>query len=174
MSKMDSIDRLIDYTQSIKPYHTKIYEVLTNYTYNENIDTSITETFLTIPVPCECDPNHITAGIGWDTQPFGQFESVLLDTLDIRGNLMYGVVDRPDNITWGYPVDDPGPGPDECCVDCEVWLCENVGWDTQPYGLYAAIDTGTKDALGNVVYDTYQDPDNVEYDSPQECPDIGT
>lgn len=170
---MDSIDRLIDYTQSIKPYHTKIYEVLTNYTYSEDVITSMTDSLTSAPVPCECDPNYIHPGYGWDTQPWSEYETKLLGTLDARGNYMYAVVDNVANIMWGFPYDIPKPTDEECCVDCEVWLCENVGWDTQPYGLYEAVNTGAPDALGNPQYIPAANPDNVEWDSPQVCPDAG-
>lgn len=171
---MDSIDRLIDYTQSIKPYHTKIYEVLTNYTYAEEIITSMTDSLTSASVPCECPPNYIQPGYGWDTQPWAEYESVLSGLVDDRGNYLYTVVENIENILWGFPNEAPDPTDDECCVDCEVWLCENVGWDTQPYGLYEAMLMGAPDELGNPQYIVAMNEDNVEWDSPQECPDAGT
>lgn len=164
MSNRDSIDRLIDYTQTIKPYHTKIYEVLTNYTYFEGTIASFTDKFEAIPVPCVCDPNEIY--IGWDAQPYSEHESKRLDATDPRGNFLYEVIDNIENVYWGFPLIPPVVGPgDECCVDCDLMLCENVGWDTQPYGLYETAN-GAEHHVEN--------PNNVEWDSPQVCPDVGT
>lgn len=171
MSNKDSIDRLIDYTQTIKPYHTKIYEVLTNYTYEEDVNIAFTDVLTTMPVECECDPNMIYAGIGWDTQPYGKFNWILLNTVDTRGNPMYDVVTDTSNSMWDAPRDPPLEVPEECCTVCEVWLCEDVGWDTQPYGLYSAMDSGTVDELGDKIYTTMLDDNNCTYDGKQECPD---
>lgn len=171
MSK-DSIDRLIDYAQTIKPYHTKIVEVLTNYTYQEDVSTKILDKLEVLSVPCECDPNMIHMNVGWDTQPFGQFDWVLLGTVDERGNFLYGVTEtNPENTYWNYPIEPPEGDEDDCCTVCDVWLCEGVGWDTSPFGLYEALDTGTVDADGLPIYKTAISDLNTEFDSPNECPD---
>lgn len=172
MSKLDAIDRLIDFTQTVKPYHTKIVEVLTNYLYEEPVSTTITDTLLIVPIPCACDPNALHANVGWDTQPWGSFNWVILDTVDERGNFLYGIVEDDGNIEWSFPLVAPDEDPDECCTSCDVWLCEGVGWDTQPWSLYATVDAGIKDERGNQIYDTANVDGNVAYDSPNECPDL--
>lgn len=171
MSKSDSIDRLIDYTQTIKPYHTKIVEVLTNYTYEEQVVTKITDSIEAIPVPCVCDPNMIHAGIGWDTQPFAFYHWALTDEVDARGNFIYKVLENDENVLYDAPREAPPDDPEDCCTACDVWLCEGVGWDTQPFGLYETLDTGTTDAEGYPVYQATNNPDNVVFDAPNECPD---
>jgi len=45
IKELDPVQGLIDYIEDIKPYHTKVVEVLTEYVYNELIDTTITERF---------------------------------------------------------------------------------------------------------------------------------
>jgi len=176
MSNIDAIDRLIDFTNTVKPYHTKIVEILTNYTYEEPVSSSITDILLIIPEPCACDPNALYANVGWDTQPWGLYDWVVLDTVDERGNFMYGVVDDVGNIEWSFPTTPPDdPDPDDCCTTCDVWLDEDVGWDTQPWGLYATSSAGIMDSRGNLIYNTATAIDgNVLFDNPYAPPDIDT
>lgn len=171
MSKLDAIDRLIDFTETVKPYHTKIVEVLENYLYEEPVNTTITDVLLAISVDCVCDPDALHAGYGWDTQQWGRYHWTLLTPLDERGNFTYGVVEDDGNIMWGLPTEIPPDNPDECCTTCDIWLCEDVGWDTQPYGLYATVDAGFKDEKGNPVYDTANVDGNGMFDNPYACPD---
>ena len=42
----DPIDGLIRYVSEIKPFHSKIIEVLTEYVYSEDVDITISETAL--------------------------------------------------------------------------------------------------------------------------------
>ena len=45
MAILDPIQGLVDYVLEIKPYHTKIVEILIEYIQQEDIDVTIAETF---------------------------------------------------------------------------------------------------------------------------------
>ena len=42
---LDPVQGLIDYVLEIKPYHTKIMEVLVEYVHSDNVDVTIIEDF---------------------------------------------------------------------------------------------------------------------------------
>ena len=43
--QLDPVQGLVDYIEDIKPYHTKVVEILTEYVYNEAVDITIREDF---------------------------------------------------------------------------------------------------------------------------------
>ncbi len=46
IKELDPVQGLVDYIEDIKPYHSKVIEILTEYVYNEVIDTTITDSLL--------------------------------------------------------------------------------------------------------------------------------
>lgn len=72
MINLDPLASLIDYVVTVKPYHTKIYEVLLTYIYKEPIVTTVTEQYhiSTKVVNPESDSRIVCPGVGWDTGPF--------------------------------------------------------------------------------------------------------
>jgi hypothetical protein len=73
MSNRDPLVNLIDYVNTVKPYHTKIYEVLLQYVYDEPVAVSIKESYqiyTTLTTP-EANKWIICDGVGWDTTPYG-------------------------------------------------------------------------------------------------------
>lgn len=136
-NNIDAIQRLIDYTLTVKPYHTKVYEVLTNCTYEEDVEAKVTDQLEVVPVPCVCEEPLICEGVGWGTQPFGAYASVNSGVVDERGNPIYTVEEDPDNIMWDAPnVCPPLPDPEMCCGTIGWTVVANLGWDTQPYSLH--------------------------------------
>lgn len=72
MSNRDPLASLVEYVGTVKPYHTKIYEVILNYTYKEPIVAKVGEKYnisvlLTTP---EANKWFVSEGVGWDTGPF--------------------------------------------------------------------------------------------------------
>ena len=45
IKQLDPVQGLVDYIADIKPYHSKIIEILTEYIYDEPVDVIITEDF---------------------------------------------------------------------------------------------------------------------------------
>lgn len=172
MSKPDSIDRLIDYTETIKPYRTKVVEVLTTYSHEDEVTVKIEDGLVAAEVPCEPDPNRIHPGVGWDTQPWALYDWQPTNKEDERGNTVYTVNENPENVLYDAPREAPPFNPEtDCCTKCDVWLCEGVGWDTQPFSLYETFNTGTVDKHGDPIYATIPNDNNVVFDAPNECPD---
>lgn len=69
----DPVQGLVDYVLDVKPYHTKILEVLLEYVYSQPVDITILERH-----HIKTDiarPNHKTleylCGVGYDTRPYG-------------------------------------------------------------------------------------------------------
>ena len=42
---LDPVTGLLDYVQNVKPYHTKVVEVLVEYVFNVNVDVTILDNF---------------------------------------------------------------------------------------------------------------------------------
>lgn len=71
--QLDPIQALVDYINDVKPYHTKVIEVLTEYVYEENVNVTILEDLewvadLTFPAET---PTFITCDNGYSTLPYG-------------------------------------------------------------------------------------------------------
>lgn len=70
---IDIIDGLVKYVTEIKPFHTKIAEVLTNYVFKENLNVKFSEKlFITTDMygtitPIDTTIFGHTYGIQWDT-----------------------------------------------------------------------------------------------------------
>lgn len=71
--QLDPIQALVDYINDIKPYHTKVIEILTEYVYEESVDVTILEQLewtadftypAELPVLTACDN-------GYSTLPYG-------------------------------------------------------------------------------------------------------
>jgi hypothetical protein len=94
MSNRDPLESLLDYVGTVKPYHTKIYEVTLVYAYNEPIFAKVGERYeisvlMTTP---EADKWFVSEGVGWDTGPY-----------DIDQNNPVG----DQGVSWGqwdYPL----------------------------------------------------------------------
>lgn len=83
IKKLDPVQGLVDYILDIKPYHTKVIEILTEYVYNEIIDVTIRETlqldiglyFGGTPGQLSIGEQIIASGGFGSPNPFGGFTS---------------------------------------------------------------------------------------------------
>ena len=126
MSNIDPLANLIDYVNTVKPYHTKIYEVLLQYKYNEPVNVSLKESYqilTTITTP-EANKWLICDGVGWDASPYNmglwdypyQCDSVNPSKVfaTISENLqLYVDMFPPTDLAFGYVQDHVG----------------DIGWD---------------------------------------------
>jgi len=165
MSNIDPLASLITYVQAVKPYHTKIYEILLNYVYAEPVKASFGESYqiqVTMINP-EANEWEICPGIGWDTAPW--------DTATVNEAYYPGTWDFPtlctdvnpsrvaatftEGVTFGdimYPDDLVNP----------TMVEGPPGWDTAPWdliawdggGSYIQLDTLTMDATGASITET--------------------
>ena len=159
MSNIDPLASLITYVQAVKPYHTKIYEILLTYVYNEPVKTKISESYqiqVTMINP-EANAWEICPGIGWDTAPW--------DTATVSEAFYPGTWDYPTlctdvnpsriaaTITEGFTIGDI-MYPDDT-VNVELlegppgW--DMASWDTIAWdggGSYMQLDTTNVDATG--------------------------
>ena len=75
--ELDPVQGLVDYIEDIKPYHSKVIEILTEYVYNESIETTITDLLhlqvdLIFPGPIDAQETFdILCGFG--QQAYGGF-----------------------------------------------------------------------------------------------------
>lgn len=99
MSKADTIQQLIEYVQTVKPFHSKIYEVATNHTYGEECKIAIKEEMQFTITPDLRDWT-VYEGIGWDTTPYALAQYVDTGQVDARGNPIYAVVGDPLNVAF--------------------------------------------------------------------------
>jgi hypothetical protein len=137
--ELDPVQGLLDYVLDIKPYHTKVIEILTEYVYDELIEIGIVEDFnlivdLQYPSPgTALDIATITGGFNGIT-PFDGFTS-------------WPVI--PPNITISGPFDLTNPGYDvvssSVCIPGDRTALYSIGKDIT-IDLYAqdvVLDTRT-------------------------------
>lgn len=46
ITELDPVQGLVEYVEDVKPYHTKIIEVLVEYVFTETVNVSITESLI--------------------------------------------------------------------------------------------------------------------------------
>lgn len=68
LKSIDPIQGLVDYVTDIKPYHTKIFEVLFEYVYTDNVDVSMTEFVETIEFNWGGNYSFIVSTVNLGTQ----------------------------------------------------------------------------------------------------------
>ena len=69
---LDPVQGLVDYVLDVKPFHTKVVEVLIEYVYGENIITRIGDTlYLQLDLVRPSQPLNVVCDQGYSTQPFG-------------------------------------------------------------------------------------------------------
>ena len=102
----DPVQGLEDFVQDIKPYHTKIVEVLVEYIYQETISVSITDE-MSSTATIEFDRSSIGCPDGFGTGPFdflaGNFEpGVDIQSLNAPGQ-EFTLSSLSGDITARYP-----------------------------------------------------------------------
>jgi len=109
VSKTDPVQGLIDYILDIKPYHSKVLEVLMEYIYTDAINVSISET-LEIDGILSSGPHFVFCAEGWDTYPWGVLVGDL-DPFNIPGDNTsgyrpyYPFGSPPGSLGhWDYPI----------------------------------------------------------------------
>jgi len=81
---LDPVQGLIDYTNDIKPYHTKVIEAVIEYIGREAIAVSVFEYFdFTIEALYEFDGNYICLIGGYGTPYFGDPVNILVSSPDV-------------------------------------------------------------------------------------------
>jgi hypothetical protein len=89
---LDPVQGLIDYTNDIKPYHTKVIEALIEYVGVETIGVTIFEEFnFEIGLAYEFDGNYVCLLGGYGTPSFGDPADILILSPDVSKT----VVDYP-------------------------------------------------------------------------------
>jgi hypothetical protein len=79
IKELDPVQGLVDYIEDIKPYHSKVIEILTEYVYNEAIDVTMTDSLhlqidMVYPGPIDFQETFdILCGFG--QQPYDGFTS---------------------------------------------------------------------------------------------------
>lgn len=100
----DPISGIVDFTQDIKPYHTKIIEVLVDYIYEETMKASIGEEFnLEVDVDIDHHVDYCTEGYG--VPAWGSHYSIPLDntvdgTIVLSNSYVFNIIDviRPNAL----------------------------------------------------------------------------
>jgi len=81
---LDPVQGLIDYTNDIKPYHTKVIEAVIEYVGQETIDVSVFEDFdFTLEVLYEFDGTYICLAGGYGTPYFGDPVNIMVSSPDV-------------------------------------------------------------------------------------------
>lgn len=100
---IDPVQGLIDYVSDIKPYHTKIVEVLLEYVHIDTIDVTILDQLnldISLERPYTVDLNFCDQG--FDTEPFDRVNEYgfVVTELDTASN----VFAIPGNVVTHFPV----------------------------------------------------------------------
>ncbi len=86
---LDPVQGLIDYTNDIKPYHSKVIEALIEYVGQETINVSVFEDFdFTIEALYEFDGNFICLLGGYGTPYFGDPENIVISSPDVTKTIL--------------------------------------------------------------------------------------
>jgi len=86
---LDPVQGLIDYTNDIKPYHTKVIEALIEYVGQDTLSVSVFEDFaFTIESLYEFDGNYICLIGGYGTPYFGDPENLLVSSPDVSKTIL--------------------------------------------------------------------------------------
>ena len=86
---LDPVQGLIDYTNDIKPYHSKVIEALIEYVGTESIEVTMLEDFgFEIGLLYEFDGNFICLLGGYGTPSFGDPEHILVLSPDVSQSIL--------------------------------------------------------------------------------------
>ena len=86
---LDPVQGLIDYTNDIKPYHSKVIEALIEYVGTESIEVTMLEDFgFEIGLLYEFDGNFICLLGGYGTPSFGDPENILVLSPDVSKTIL--------------------------------------------------------------------------------------
>ena len=81
---LDPVQGLIDYTNDIKPYHSKVIEALIEYVGTESIEVTVLEEFeFEIGLLYEFNGNYVCLIGGYGTPSFGDPENILVLSPDV-------------------------------------------------------------------------------------------
>jgi len=131
---VDPLKSLIDYINVVKPYHSKIYEVSVNYTYEEAIEARIFETF-EIQIEDNLSENinaQFTESFTFSQDVFELNEIITVRVTDMTGSTTWNQESQSwDNLGWndlnsqwitvtGLVLGQP-PGSDQTSVSGEPW-----------------------------------------------------
>lgn len=72
---IDPIQGLEDYVNEFKPYHTKVFDVLFEYVYTDDVNTTVTETAIAESLDIVMTKNGST--IGWNAEPAAMFAAIV-------------------------------------------------------------------------------------------------
>lgn len=68
VSTTDPLESFLEYIADVKPYHTKVYEVVLEYTYSEPVNVSIAETFtVNVAIATGSNLTPELCDMGWDS-----------------------------------------------------------------------------------------------------------
>ena len=100
---LDPVQGLIDYTNDIKPYHTKVIEALIEYVGVETIGVSVFEDFkFNLEMIYEFDGTYICLLGGYGTPSFGDPEDILILSPDVSKTILeYPAIGAGFFITLG-------------------------------------------------------------------------
>jgi hypothetical protein len=98
ISNLDPILALVNFTQDIKPFHSKLIEVLVEYVYSENIKVSVTELF-DMKIDSVYDFSNVGCMEGYGTQPWGEtYVRKLNSTVDMNQCSFEPINERPGTL----------------------------------------------------------------------------
>lgn len=160
MSKLDPLASLIDYVNTVKPYHSKIYEILLQYVHKENVGVSVAESYQihTTVVNPESDVNVVCPGVGWDTQPWdiGMYDFPLIcnDTSSPSGirtsvteSMQIDVLNNLGDLAFTYVEDHTQP------IGWDMVGWDHTTWDGPTVDNWVVIEEGsaTTDPVGATI-----------------------
>ena len=86
---LDPVQGLIDYTNDIKPYHSKVIEALIEYVGTESIEVTVLEEFdFEIGLLYEFNGNYVCLIGGYGTPSFGDPENILVLSPDVSQTII--------------------------------------------------------------------------------------
>lgn len=155
----DPLASLLDYVGTVKPYHTKIYEVLLEYVYTEPVRTTVTESYHIYTTLMSAESNNwiICPGVGWDTAPFGvglydypltcnelspsRIQTTVLEHIKID------VTMYPNELAFTYVQDHTGP------VGYDTTRWDHTGWDSMKVENWLQVEDarGTEEPVGTTI-----------------------
>lgn len=100
MINRDPLASLIAYVNEVKPYHTKVYEVILQYAHAEPIKSTVKEKYHISILMTDPEANSwlVNEGQGWDTGPFDMDQQQPLVDIDGKGARNWGRWDFDDSF----------------------------------------------------------------------------
>jgi hypothetical protein len=161
LKNLDPVQGLVDYVLDIKPYHTKIAEIIVEYVYNDNVAVVITDKWhvqvdITRPWPSAAD-NGACVSDGYGIRDFGDFPGKLIFSPDITKtfeefpaiNSFTSSIAVVGDVTNLYPVGA------EVKLTVEIWDYTDVH---NPVFVALHPNTGTYNVLTTTHY-----PQQIDY-----------